>query len=299
MKKYLAYLFVASTLVACGDDSPAADDDAVPDAGPAAPDANPLVEARPYGLHVPDSYDAATPTPLVILLHGYSASGAIQAAYFGLTPDSDEHGYLLAYPDGLVDSDGKPFWNATDGCCNFDNNPVDDVAYLSAVIDDIEVRYNIDPKRVYVIGHSNGGFMAHRLACEIGDRIAAIVSLAGMVWKDPSKCPAAAKVNVLQVHGTADDTIYYDGNQYYPSAAQTVATWAAKNGCTGELGEGDAPLDLDTSVAGAETTRQHWNGCPEGGAVDFWTMEGGSHIPSFNDTWGDQVWAYFDSHRKP
>src|SRR5258706_3929439 len=83
------------------------------------------------------------------------------------------------------------------------------------------------------MGHSNGGFMSHRLACD-APRIAAIVSLAGAVWNDPSKCKPAGPVSILEVHGNADLTINYNGGQKkgytYPPAHTTVATWAGKNG---------------------------------------------------------------------
>jgi len=291
-------LLAALALAACGDDgSPAT---GTPDAGTPDAGTNPLVQARPYMLNVPSSYDKSKPTPLVLLLHGYSANPYVQVRIFGLLDGSEKHGYLVAYPDGMTDSSGKQFWNATDGCCNIDNSPVDDVAYLSAVIDDVEARYNIDPKRVYVMGHSNGGYMAHRLACDIGGRIAAIVSLAGMTWLDPSKCPAAAPVNVLQVHGDADDTVLYTGSSRYPSAPVTVATWAAKNHCSGALADGGAPIDLVSDLVGAETTLQSYAGCPAAGAVDFWTIHGGGHIPMLVPSdWEEVMWAWLVAHPKP
>ncbi len=116
---------------------------APPDLGPA----NQLVVDRPYELAVPAAY-AGAPTPLVVLLHGYSVNGATQLVYFGLGPSVDTHGFLLAYPDGTIDSKMNRFWNATDACCNFDGSKVDDVAYLDAVIDDVRAHYNIDPKRI-------------------------------------------------------------------------------------------------------------------------------------------------------
>jgi polyhydroxybutyrate depolymerase len=283
---------LAVALAACGNDSQPS-----PTASPTAPPA--LVEARPYGLLAPSSYRASTPTPLVVVLHGYGSNGRQQADYFGLPADAEEHGYLLAYPDGLMDPRGSRFWNATDACCNFYGNSVNDVAYLGAVIDDVAAHYTVDPKRVFVIGHSNGGFMAHRLACEIGGRLAAVISLAGATWRSPASCPAAAPVNVLQVHGDADQTILYGGNGVYPSAAQTVALWAQKNRCTGGLEGNGADKDLDSGITGAETRVEGYAGCPAGGGVDLWTIEGGGHIPSLGPSWADEAWAYFSAHAKP
>jgi pimeloyl-ACP methyl ester carboxylesterase len=80
---------------------------------------------------------------------------------------------------GQQDRRGHRFWSATDACCNLDGLAVDDVAYLRAVIRDVSARHAVDPRRVFIVGHSNGGFMAHRMACEASDLVAAVVSLAG------------------------------------------------------------------------------------------------------------------------
>lgn len=282
---------VAAVLGACGGESR-------PEAAATPTPPPTLVGMRPYGLAVPGSYRASTPTPLVVVLHGYGSSGRAQAEYFGLLADAEEHGYLLAYPDGLVDPRGSRFWNATDACCNFYGSSVDDVAYLGAVIDDVAARYTVDPRRVFVIGHSNGGFMAHRLACEIGGRLAAVVSLAGATWQNPGACPAANPVNVLQVHGDADETIRYTGGPGYPSAPETVAIWAQKNRCAGVL-EAGADKDLDEQIPGMETRTESYLGCAPGGAADLWTMRGGGHVPRLGASWADEVWAYFSAHPKP
>ncbi len=261
-----------------------------------------LIEQRPYALLVPDDYDPEVAATLVLSLHGYGATGELQALYFGLTEDAQTRGYPVAMRDGLIDGNERRFWDATDACCNSTGEPIDDVAYLNAVLNDVVAQYKIDPARIYVIGHSNGGFMAHRLACEIGDRIAAILSLAGANWENAEDCPAENAVNILQVHGTADGTISYDGGNVgganYPSAAQTVAHWAAANGCEGDLEDVDT-IDLLPGVTGEETTRAGYTGCPDGGDVLLWTLQDGEHIPTFGDAWIDEVWTYFDAHPKP
>ncbi|HEX7665401.1 MAG TPA: PHB depolymerase family esterase, partial [Polyangiaceae bacterium] len=240
----------AASLGACGSssdgttpngvDAAVVDSSATTDAGTGDGSAASLVQARPYNFHVPTGYDASKPTPLVVMLHGYSASGAIEEAYFGLTATSDTNTFLYAFPDGTLDPNGNRFWNADDACCDLYSIAVDDVAYVNAIIDDVSAKYTVDPKRIFVVGHSNGAFMSHRLACDSSDRIAAIASLAGAVWNDASKCNPTSKIAVLDIHGDADTTIAYDGGVIpnagtYPSEAQTMATWAAKNGCTGAI----------------------------------------------------------------
>ena len=261
---------------------------------------SPLIAARPYSFKEPASYDPKKPTPLVVVLHGYGAGGIVEQAYLGLNALSDSKTFLLAYPDGTVDSKGKRFWNATDGCCNFDRVPVDDVAYVTQIIDDVSAQYNVDPKRIYLVGHSNGAFMSHRFACEVAPRVAAIVTLAGMQWLDPAKCSPSEPVAVLQVHGDADDTIHYEGGKTesgaYPSARKTVATWAAKNGCTGDIAATGQTLDLEVNIPGGETTVERYEGCPA--TVELWTIHGGDHIPGWSPSWPNAMWEFLAANPK-
>ncbi|HVV87184.1 MAG TPA: PHB depolymerase family esterase [Kofleriaceae bacterium] len=319
MRRSLAVAFVG--LVAgviapgCGDhlggggavDGTPAGTDAGPGAdGPPAIDAgrDPVLDARPYELYVPPSYQAGTPTPLVLMLHGYSANADLQEVYFQLQPEAEAKGFLYARANGTVDPLGNRFWNATDACCNLGHSAVDDVAYLRAVLDDIEARYTVDPKRVFVIGHSNGAFMAHRLACDLSGRIAAIVTFAGDVWADATKCNPTQPVSVLQIHGTFDAVIAYNGGQQigmdgpYPAAPTTVAIWRAKNGCTGTMQGGR--FDLTSDLPGDESQLVEGTGCPAGGAVELMTVNGGGHVPVLKQPeFRDTVWDFFAAHPRP
>jgi polyhydroxybutyrate depolymerase len=260
-----------------------------------------LLAARPYRSRVPRDYDPARPTPLIVLLHGYGASGTVQDLYFGLGRLADARGFLYAYPDGTVDATGKRFWNASTACCDFGQTGVDDVAYLTAVLDDMSARYHVDPQRIFVVGHSNGGFMAHRLACDLSPRIAAIVSLAGAGETEPARCRPSSPVSVLQVHGDADDVVRYEGGIFdrasYPGAVETVARWAARQDC-GPLEDSGLTLDLDSTLPGAETRVSRHSECPAG-AAELWTILGGSHLPSFQPTWPGLVVDWLYAHPKP
>ncbi len=267
-----------------------------------------LLTARPYRTVVPGSYDGGQAIPMVVLLHGYTATGLEQDLYFGFTALANAKGFLLATPDGTTELAGTHFWNATNACCNFFGSTVDDVKYLTAILDQSALKYRIDPKRVYFVGHSNGGFMAHRMACDRSGRVAAIVSLAGAQWKDVSNCQPTAPVSVLEVHGTFDLVINYDGGvvsydggvgNTFPGAKETVQDWSTLNGCTGQLTTYGGTLDLDAYIFGSETVRAKYN-CTNG-AAELWTIQGGSHVPGlgFPSTWGDSVWSFLSSHPKP
>jgi polyhydroxybutyrate depolymerase len=275
-----------------------------------------ILAKRPYNFKVPTGYDSSNPNPLVIMLHGYAQTSGFQEDYFHFGAVADEQTFLYAYPDGTLDPANNRFWNADDACCNFFASAVDDVAYVNALIDDVSTKYNVDPKRIFVGGHSNGAFMSHRLACDLSDRIAAIASVAGAVWNDASKCNPSSPVSVLDVHGDADTVVNYTGGAVpanliaagdppeiqppYPSEAETTSTWAAKNGCTGNLTPNGLTLDLETALPGSETTESAYSGCPSGIGVELWTIRGGSHVPSLaHPTWEESIYGFFKAHPKP
>jgi polyhydroxybutyrate depolymerase len=296
MRRWFASLSLMVALVAGAFSLPSA---APVVAGAAA--GSPTAE-RPYGLKVPAGADGQSPLPLVVLLHGYTSNGAGHAAYFGLDAEADKAGFLLAYPDGTRDRLGNRFWNATDACCDWFRTGVDDVAYLDAVLDEIAAKHPVDPARVFLVGHSNGAFMAHRYACDRSTRVAAIVTLAGMQWKDQAKCGASSPVSVLHVHGRNDMTVNYNGggtpSGVYPGAVETVADWAAKNGCSGALAATGRRLDLDRAVAGEETVEEVFTGCQAGTGLGLWTIQRGGHVPAFNERWAGAIWSYMATHPK-
>ena len=269
---------------------------------------------RPVTVLVPASYNPGRPAPLLIMLHGYGSSGSEHEAYFHVGARAEERGFLYAYPDGTTDSTGARFWNATDACCDFDRSGVADDAYLAGVITAIQTKLAVDPKRVYLMGHSNGGFMSYRMACVHADQIAAIVSLAGATFAKPADCAPSSAVAVLEIHGTADDIILFAGGTIegigsgkqmasYPGAEGTVSDWATYDGCGATPSVANARIDVDAGLrdAGspAEASVTQWTGCKPGGAVELWTIPGGAHDPTISDTFPNAVLDFLEAHPKP
>jgi polyhydroxybutyrate depolymerase len=238
-----------------------------------------------------------------MLLHGYTGSGAGQESYMQFEPLSDEKGFLYLHPDGTASSClTEQFWNATDSCCNFCGDAVDDSAYLAAVIAEVQANFNVDPNRIHLIGHSNGGFMSYRMACDHADTIASIASLAGATWDDPTDCTPSEPVHALQIHGTLDGTILYGGGSItgvpYPGAVQTVETWATYDLCSLVPDTSLPPLDLDGAIPGDETTVSRYaTGCTRGSA-ELWTIVGGGHIPVLSSTFSREVVDWLLDHPK-
>ncbi len=306
-------LTLCVTLAACGSSSepsasPPGGAGAAGSAGaPAIVDGDydpvPVGGPRPAKVYVPGSYVEGTPTPLLVMLHGYGASGLAEEIYLGLRPIADAKGLLLVHPDGTIDAQKKRFWNATDACCDFNKTNVDDVGYITGLVDEIAARFTVDASRVMLLGHSNGGFMSHRLACEKSGKFSAIASLAGMAYADDARCGSPGPIAVLQIHGTADDTVPFDGEALAggisaPSAEATVAKWAAFGGCTSGPTQG-APLDLDRDLAGDETTVSRYDGCKPGAAAELWAIQKGSHVPALSQAGVTRVVEFLLSHHKP
>ena len=260
---------------------------------------------RRFEINVPEGYDGSKPVPLVVVLHGYGGNGAGAKEYFKLEAEARGRGFLTVHPDGTEDSSGKQFWNATDACCQLTATESDDSAFLTALIDRVEETFSVDPKRVFFAGHSNGGFMSYRMACEHADRIAAIVSVAGATFADVSACTPSQPVSVLQLHGTSDVVISFTGGSIvgdlYPAALTSVTTWAAYNGCdtAPEAGAASKSLDLDEYLAGKDSSVTAFAGCPAGGAVALWTIDGGSHQPALTTEFASRIMDFLLAHPKP
>ena len=234
-----------------------------------APD---LVKERPYYSRAPAHLKE--PAPLLLLLHPYYPGGGEGVVeMYGLPPILDEKNLLLAAPDGLLNHGGMRYWNATDACCAFDETQVDDVAYLTAVVEDMKKRYRVDEKRIFVMGYSNGGYMTHRLLCEKSRLFAGGASLAGAAWKDATKCAPSSAAALVEIHGDADALVKYEGGSFrsgnYPSAPEGIADWAKKIGCKAARAEERSDLMLPTTI-----TRY---ACAAG-AAELWTVHGGKHV---------------------
>jgi polyhydroxybutyrate depolymerase len=266
---------------------------------------------RPVTVHVPPGYQKGSPVPLLVLLHGHSSDAAAVDDYFHLRPVLDERGVLYVVPNGMRDHAGDRFWDATDACCDFYNSGVDDSGYLEDLIHQAQDRYSVDPRRIFVVGHSNGGFMAYRMACDHSDTVAAIVSVAGAMYDDVRRCSATEPVSVLHVHGSGDTVVPYQGGTIngvkVPSATTTVRDWATVDGCAlspATAGRLDVATDANepsgsSPLPGAETRVLTFHQkCKAGSEVQLWTVQGAGHAPAFAVGFARNLVDFLLSHRK-
>lgn len=262
---------------------------------------------RSYLVHVPASYDAAKPTPVVLAFHGAWMNGSLMAWFSGLSPKSDSAGFILVYPNGTGLSDTQLFFNA------FDHRPgaVDDVKFTAKLLDDLESRANVDPRRVFATGMSNGGMMCYRLAADLADRIAAIAPVAGtQAFDDPR--PSRA-VPVLHFHGTADKIVPYAGSTAnatgkvlrFKGVEETIDTWVKLDGCGAKP---DVTEISDAAHDNTSATRRVYGNGRDGAEVVLYEIKGMGHtwpgrpaLPFLggvtrNVDANDVIWEFFEKH---
>lgn len=181
---------------------------------------------RTYILYVPASYSAGTPAPLVFNFHGYTSNSSEQMMYGDFRPIADTAGFLLVHPMGTLDGSGQPYWNSGWG------GSVDDIGFTAALIDSLALTYSINQERIFSTGMSNGGFMSYTLACELSSRIAAIASVTGAFNSNQfTTCNPSHPMPVMEIHGTADGTVAYNGSAGIASTTSTLSYWSTFNSC--------------------------------------------------------------------
>jgi len=257
----------------------------------------------PARLRLPATLQAGERVPLLLVLHGFGVSSSLLIAKAGLNAIADEKRFAYLAPEGTRDALGRPFWNAGKSCCDLDHTGVDDVKRLRDLLDANLGNAAVDPKRVFIIGYSNGGFMAQRLACDVGNHIAGVISVAGAAPSSEVSCTQASSLAVLEIHGDADPIVHYAGGtvfdrtdvEAHPSATATVAFWAQQLSCT--LGLRDAePIDIEPHLEGRETTVHRYDGCR--GWVELWKVQGGGHYVALQPPALAAIWGFVQAHPK-
>lgn len=228
---------------------------------------------REYRLYVPAVYDGSESVPLILNLHGYGSNAFEQEVYGDFRSIADTANFILVQPEGTLDAGGTAFWNAFGA----PTETVDDIGFLSALIDTIASEHNINMNRVYSTGMSNGGFMSYTLACQLSYRIAAIASVTGtMVTPNLNACNAQHPTPVMQIHGTMDPTVPYLGTpQGFVAVEDLVDYWVGFNNCNTTATETAVP-DVDMTD-GCTADHFVYSGGDEGSSVELYRINGGGH----------------------
>jgi polyhydroxybutyrate depolymerase len=265
--------------------------------------------SRSYLVHIPPKYDAKKPTPVVLILHGAGANGAITVSFCGLNKKADEAGFIAVYPNGTGLAGLMLTWNA--GGFRGKEGKADDVAYIAKVLDDLATVANVDPKRGYATGMSNGGMMCYRLASELSDRIAAIAPVAGTMAID--NYHPKRPVPVMHFHGTADKLVPFAGPggrtpKYmgFKSVEDTIKICVKAIGCPEEP---KVVKLFDKAGDGTSVTKKTYGPGNDGSEVVLFAIEGCGHTwpgqqppveflgkSTKNISANDLLWEFFEKH---
>ena len=218
---------------------------------------------RVFAVYKPSTFSRTA--GMLMVLHGLNDDVVWQNEYFQAERIAEETGKLVVLPRGTVLTGpartGAQVWNATSACCFFDSlfKPApDDVKFLTAVIDEVNTAYGLNEKATVLMGYSNGAFMANRMACEVSEKIGAIITQSGLMRLEVNECKPENQVSSFHIHGTLDQSIPWQGN--------TINRDVGDPTTTAYYTSFPLPIYARTFFSGAEEVTQRWsqiNGCNE------------------------------------
>ena len=227
---------------------------------------------RDYIVYIPELYDGSTAVPLILNFHGFGSNANEQMFYGDFRDIADTEGFLLVHPEGTTFI-GNQFWNV--GFPGI-SSTIDDVGFTEALIDELATLYTINLDRVYATGMSNGGFMSFLLACQLSEKIAAVASVTGSMTQDTfNDCNAQLPTPVLQIHGTEDDVVLYNGNTLSIPIADVISYWVDYNNCETTPSTTTLP-DLDVSD-GSTVEHSVYENSDNGITTEHMKVIGGGH----------------------
>lgn len=257
---------------------------------------------REYIVHTPTDYEEGNQLPLVLNLHGITSNAEEQRLYTNFNTIADTGNFIVCYPQGTEIPAGiGRQWNVS---FPFGSNTADDVGFLSNLIDTLHAHYQVNLDKVYVTGMSNGGYMAYKLACEITDKITAIASVTGsMVPQEAMDCSPSNTIPVMQVHGTADPTVSFEGSQFGIGIEDLVLQWVNHNQCAMTPDTFAFP-DINTDDL-CTVERIAYTDCDGDRKVYFYRVDGGEHtwpgafpigITNMDINGSSEIWNFFNQY---
>lgn len=252
---------------------------------------------RTYLLHIPPADNDQDSLPLVLNLHWGGGSPVEQATFSAMNPKADSEGFFVVYPAGTIVPFGWRGWNSS-ACIDTE---VDDVGFISALIETLKANYKIDTLRIYATGFCNGGMMVQKLACELSSTIAAFATVAGGLTEDNwATCTPDRLIPLIHFHARNDPSVPYNGGWYYdchwPPVDSFMNHWVMVNSC-------DPRPDSFYNDKGA--LRQRWSRTDDSCEIILWTTDDGSHYwPGSSQGTKDisanaEMWDFFVAHPMP
>lgn len=273
-RRSFVYLIIPILLLfcsACAGNTPASSDTGPRDISGSL---QPGGYTRTYIIHLPPASIILHPAPLLVALHGRLGTGAGQARLSHFDQLADSYGFIVVYPDGYQRS-----WADGRGVTPADKVGIDDVAFISALIDQLSNQYSIDQTRIYAVGMSNGGYMTQRLACDLTKRFAAVAVVAANFSANlASRCAPERPLPIMIIHGTADPLVSEAGGieegASVLSTQASVQKWAALDGCSATPALSNLPDQVND---GTHIQRYVYQPCRDKTEVVFYNVQGGGH----------------------
>jgi polyhydroxybutyrate depolymerase len=241
-------------------------------------------------LYVPESYDETVSHPLILNFHGFGGTSAEQLDWADMRPLAERDGVVLLYPQGTL-LEGNSHWNAED--LGGDNkSETDDIGFVLELIAQLEGRYNIDSNRVYIMGYSNGSFFSYYLACSASEYFAGVASVSGTMLDD--SCTPTHPMPMINLHGTQDSVVAYDGASVYPGVDSVMSFWVGFN-------QTETEPTLETLMDGSRAVEHYVYAAGEVGvAVEHYKVVGGQHVwfdmTLSNQDTGELIWSYLSPY---
>lgn len=249
--------------------------------------------ARTYRVYVPTIYDASKPASMVLTLHGLGDNIA-NFSQIGMNNIADTANIIVVVPQALPDVLAGAAWNSGAGYLGYyPNATINDVGFLSALIDTVSANYAIDPNKVFSCGFSMGGFMTERLACELNDKVKAFASVAGTFGQGLPPCTPNRAVSVAHFHGTADTVVPYDGPTPGLAVNSLMAFWATNNQCDATPLQTNLP---DTQNDGFTVEHYVYQNGLNNTNLELFKVNGADHdwLTSANDiNYTREIWNFF------
>lgn len=255
---------------------------------------------RKYRLHFPPNFNKSKKLPLIFNFHGFTSNAAQQELYSGMNMIADTANFIVCYPEGI-----NAAWNVGWAF----GSTADDVGFTEALIANFQELYNIDLQKVFACGMSNGGFMSYTLGCELNNKICAIASVTGSM--EPNylkKCRPGRSIPVMEIHGTADPTVNYNGTIFISSPISDVLKfWQENNNCDVEPDKLNV-LNVNTND---NSTAEKWvyKNCSNDHQISHFKVLGGGHTwpgsvfnngitcQDFNAS--EEIWLFFKQFSLP
>ena len=268
--------------------------------------------SRSYNVHVPPQYDPEKPTAVVLVFHGATMNARRMPRFTGMDKKSNEAGFIVVYLNGTGVGNVLLTFSVGGQIDEGNRNRPDDVKFVASLLDEVSTMLNVDQRRVYATGFSNGGMMCYRLAAELSDRIAAIAPVAGTTAVEPQKL--SRPVPIIHFHGTRDLLVPVEGpgkaegNVFsFKSLDQTLHIWCSLNGCSEVPTE---TTELNPKDDGTKVVRKHYAPKTNGAEIVLYVIEEGGHSwpglrsPEFgflgkttlDITATDLIWEFFEKH---